>query len=275
MVLSMTPFRDALAAALLVVTVLTTSSTRADETLCLDGPRETVWTEAASAGDELILLDGRRLVLSGVEVPRPLSTLADPAATRAASIRAETSRRALAARTEGRELSLLDVGEDRWGRRRGHLVDTETGHWLEGDLVAEGHLRVTPTPDDAVCTRALLDREAPARAARRGLWGEPATSLRPADRTLLAVVGDVAVAEGDVRSIGRSNGRTWLNFGDDIARDFAVVMNDNDRSRFERAGIALDRLRGRRVVIRGVVLRRGDAPRMAIDDPAALEPTKR
>ncbi len=248
---------------------------RADETLCLDGPSESVWVESVASGEEVRLVDGRRLRLSGVEVPRSLAARADPRAARAVALRAETSRRALADRAEGRELSLLDLGEDRWGRRRGHLVDTESGQWLEGDLVAEGHLRVDPTPDDAVCTRALLDREAVARAARRGLWDEEASRLRPADRTLLAVVGDVAVAVGDVTSIGRSHGRTWLNFGGDITRDFAVVMNDNDRSRFERAGIALDRLRGRRVVVRGVVLRRGDAPRMAIDDPAALEPAKR
>ena len=266
---------DVVAPLAILVAVLAGPDARADEALCLDGPHETVWAAAALSGDEIGLVDGRRLRLSGVEVPRPLARPADPARERAAADLDRRARAALADRIEGRELAWLDLGDDRWGRRRGHLVDTETGHWLEGDLVAEGHLRVAPTPDDGICTRALLDREARARDQRRGLWGEAISAPRPADSGLLGDVGDVVVVVGDVRSIGRSHGRTWLNFGDDIARDFSVVMNDNDRGRFERAGIAIDRLRGRRVVVRGVVVRRGDAPRMTIDDPAALEPTKR
>ncbi|NLH79984.1 MAG: thermonuclease family protein, partial [Phyllobacteriaceae bacterium] len=188
---------------------------------------------------------------------------------------ATAARAALADRIEGRELSLLDLGEDRRGRRLGHLVDTETGHWLNGDLVAEGRLRVAPRHDDPVCVAALFRRETAARNERRGLWATTIDAVRPADRTLAARVGDVVVAEGTVRSIGRSGGRTWLNFGDDIVRDFAVVMNDNDRTRFERAGLAPDRLKGFRVRVRGVVSRRGEAPRMSVDDPTAIEPVER
>lgn len=252
------------------------SATRADdETLCLDGPRETVRVAAAEAGDELRLADGRRIRLAGVEAA--LASLADrrPQARLDAARDAEADRAALAERTVGRAFEFLDLGEDRWGRRLGHLVDTESGHWLEGDLVGEGRLRMRPSRDDPVCAAALLAREAPARAARRGLWGRPETETLPADRSLIARVGDIVVAEGVVRSIGRSNGRTWLNFGDDILRDFAVVMDDKNRGRFERAGRAWDRWKGRRLRIRGLVQRRGEAPRMAIDDPVAIEPVER
>ena len=250
-------------------------SARADEALCLDGPSETARAVAAERGDVLVLSDGRRVRLAGVEVPPP--SLADPdgEAARAAVRLATFARDGLAARIGGRDLRLLDLGEDRHGRRRGHLVDTEGGHWLNGDLVGEGRLRVAPDRDDPICAAALLIREAEARAAGRGLWSDPSLAVRRADRNLLDRVGDVVVAEGIVRSIGRSHGRTWLNFGDDIARDFAVVMNDNDRVRFERAGVSWDWLKDRRIRIRGIVSRRGDAPRMAVDDPAALEPLER
>jgi len=253
----------------------TGAGARADEALCLDGPREIVWAAAVERGDELLLVDGRRVRLADVEVPPPSLADRSPAAGAEATAIAAAAAAALADRVEGRELSLLDLGEDRRGRRRGHLVDTETGHWLNGDLVADGRVRVVPASDDAVCIAALRRREARARSARAGLWATAVAGVRPADRSLVARVGDVVVAEGVVRSIGRSGGKTWLNFGDDILRDFAVVMNDNDRIRVERAGLAPDRLRGRLVRVRGVVSRRGEAPRMAVDDPTAIEPVER
>lgn len=255
--------------------LLASVAASASESLCLDGPREIVWAETAVSGDELRLLDGRRLRLADVESPPPSLTSRGPAVRAVEARLAEVARRSLAERVEGRELSLLDLGEDRWGRRLGHLVDTETGHWLQGDLVAEGVLRVAPRRDDAICVAALLLREATARAGRLGLWGDAVHAVRPADRRLVERVGDTVVAEGVVRSIGRSGGRTWLNFGEDILRDFAVVMDDKDRVRFEQAGLSLDRLRGRTVRVRGVVQRRGEAPRMAIDDPATIEPVER
>jgi endonuclease YncB( thermonuclease family) len=257
-----------------VSAVVAVAPAAADEALCLDGPSETVRAVGVAGAEEIVLGDGRRVRLAGVEAP---VSLADTGAgARAAAERvASAARRALVAAVADRELRLLDLGEDRRGRRRGHLVDTETGHWVEGDLVGDGRLRVAPEPDDPVCAAALLAREAAARGAARGLWAEPDFAVRPADRMLLARVGDVVVAEGVVRSVGRSRGRVWLNFGDDIARDFAVVMNDNDRVRFERAGLVWSDLRGRRVRVRGVVARRGEGPRMAIDDPAVLEPVER
>lgn len=258
----------------LIGTILLASPALADEGLCLDGPSETVRVAGVAGADEIVLDDGRRVRLAGVEAPVSLADSGPMARATGARVD-EAARRGLARRSVDRDFRLLDLGEDRWGRRRGHLVDTDTGHWLEGDLVGDGRLRVAPERDDPVCAAALLAREADARGTGRGLWAEPLFAVRPADRTLLARVGDVVVAEGVVRSIGRSRGRTWLNFGDDIARDFAVVMNDNDRVRFERAGLVWNDLRGRRVRVRGVVSRRGEGPRMTIDDPAALAPVER
>lgn len=245
--------------------------TRADEALCLDGPREPVRAAAVLAGDEIRLADGRILRFAGAEAPRaPLSDTRP--ATRATALRlASEATAALAARVEGRDLEVLEIGEDRWGRRLGHLVDISAGQWIDGDLVSDGRLRTMPIAGDGTCAAALLAREEAPRAAGRGLWGEPLFAVRPADHALVERVGDVVVVEGTVRSVGRSRGRTWLNFGEDIARDFAVVMNDNDRSRFERAGLVLDDLKGRRVRVRGLVGRRAEAPRMAIDDPMAIE----
>lgn len=243
----------------------------ADEALCLDGPQEPVGAATAIAGDEIRLADGRVLRFAGAEAPRPPLSDTRPETRVAARRLAAEATAALAARVEGRDLAFLEIGEDRWGRRLGHLVDISAGQWIDGDLVSDGRLRAMPIAGDGTCAAALLVREDAARAAGRGLWGEPLFAVRPADHALVERVGDVVVVEGTVRSVGRSRGRTWLNFGEDIARDFAVVMNDNDRSRFEHAGLVLDDLKGRRVRVRGLVGRRAEAPRMAIDDPMAIE----
>jgi endonuclease YncB( thermonuclease family) len=247
----------------------------ADEALCLDGPREAIVAATVLSGDEIRLADGRTLRFAGAEAPRPPLSDTRPAARAAALRLAAEATAALAARIEGRDLEFLDVGEDRWGRRLGHLVDISGGQWIDGDLVGDGRLRAMPIAGDGTCSAALLVREAAARDAGRGLWREPLFAVRPADHALIERVGDLVVAEGIVRSVGRSRGRTWLNFGEDISRDFAVVMNDNDRSRFERAGFVLDDLKGRRVRVRGLLGRRAEAPRMAIDDPLAIERLER
>ncbi len=243
----------------------------ADEALCLDGPREPVVAARVLAGDEIRLADGHVLRFAGAEAPRPPLSDTRPAARAVALRLAAEATAALGKRIAGRDLELLEIGEDRWGRRLGHLVDISSGHWIDGDLVSDGRLRAMPIAGDGTCAAALLVREDAARTAGRGLWGEPLFAVRPADHALVERVGDVVVVEGTVRSVGRSRGRTWLNFGEDIARDFAVVMNDNDRSRFARAGLVLDDLKGHRIRVRGLVGRRAEAPRMAIDDPMAIE----
>ena len=234
----------------------------------LDG--EPVWAERVVRGDEIVLVDGRRLRLAGVEAPRvPLTARGETAARAVAEGRA--AREALADRVEGREVAFTEIGTDRHGRRLGHLYDTESGHWIEEDLVAAGRLRVLPGRSSASCDVRLLAAEARARASRQGLWGNPVFAVIPARAEDLATrVGERVVTEGRVRSVGRSTGRIWLNFGDDFRRDFAVVMDDKDLGRFRAAGFDALAATGWTVRVRGVVVFH-DGPRIAIEGPASIE----
>ena len=247
----------------------------AGEGRCFDGAGETVWAGRAVGGDEIETLDGERIRLSGVAVPRPApggAARGGAAGAEAADV-AEAARVALEERVEGREATFHAIGKDRHGRRVGHLVDTESGQWLEEALVAAGWLRVVPEAGDRVCAKALIAVERTARVARRGAWATATFAVRRADDDLTALDGAHAVVEGRVVSIGRSGRRIWLNFGDDIRRDFAVVLDDNDAETFRRAGVAVERLKGRTVTVRGVVTVRG-APQIAVGLPEEIETTK-
>jgi endonuclease YncB( thermonuclease family) len=241
---------------------------------CVTAPGEPVWAAKVVAGDEIELVDGRHIRLASVESPRaPL--IAGSAVRREAAAVATTAGEALGAAVEGREIVLHQVGADRHGRAIGHLYDIETGQWIEADLVRAGHLRVVPSAEGRNCIATLLPIEAEARAARRGLWATATFGVTGTDRaTLVARIGRWVVVEGRVRSVGHSGGRTWLNFGEDFRRDFAVVMKDKDLDRFRAAGLDAGRIRGWTLRVRGVLFLR-DGPRIAVEGPEDIERVKR
>ena len=218
---------------------------------------ESVFVETVVASDEVLLSDGRRVRLAGVEPARaPLGAGSDDMARAAARLEA-AGRRLLDRLSEAEELAFHDFGEDRHGRRVGHLVATGTGQDIATALVAAGLLRVVHLGAPAACTRARLPQEAAARAVRAGLWGDPRLGLRRAnDPALGEMVGASVVVEGRVKSVGRSGSRTWLNFGDDFRRDFAVALDDKTREALAGRGIAAEGTRGRGLRVRGILLLR-------------------
>jgi len=247
----------------------------AEPSACPPSSGQAVWVERVITGDEVEFVDGRRLRLSGIAVARaPLG--AEGADWRAAGRASEAAARsALAELVEGRETRFVDLGEDRHGRRRGHLVDTESGHWIQAELLRAGQVRVDSVGERGSCSRELSRFEADARAARRGIWGSGLLGVRAAlDPRLDEAVGATVVVEGRVRSLGRSGGRTYLNFGDDFRRDFAVVLDDNHREALVAAGFDPDRSRGRDVRVRGIVVRR-EGLRIEVAAPEDIEWAKR
>lgn len=257
-------------AATVVVGLLAAIAPARAQVDCARAEGEPVWAERVVRGDEIVLIDGRRLRLAAVEAPRaPLS--GRPTAVRRAAT--DAARDALAERVEGREVAFSEIATDRHGRRVGHLYDTEAGQWIEAALVEAGHLRVVPTAATRACAARLLEAEAGARQARRGLWAVDGFAVAAAT-DLAGRIGDWVVAEGRVISVGRSGRRIWLNFGEDFRRDFAVVMDDKDLERFRAAGFDALAATGWTVRMRGSVYFQ-DGPRMAIEVPERIERVRR
>ena len=111
---------------------------------------------------------------------------------------------------------------------------------------------------------ALITAEAAARQAKRGIWADPAAiknTESPGD--ILAGIGRFTVVEGKVLSVRQAGATTYVNFGRNWTRDFAVTISRRVLPSFEAAGISLKSLENRRIRVRGWVEARG-GPRIEV-----------
>jgi len=190
------------------------------------------------------LQDGRDVSLIGIE---PAST-ADTKANRAA---------ALAAIIAGRDVTLRgdDDTPDRYGRQPAFVFldspDTSEQVSVQAALLAQGAALVAATVTDKDCAATLAAAEATARLAKRGIWADPAViknTESPGD--ILAGIGRFMLVEGKVLSVRQAGATTYLNFGRNWTRDFAVTIPKRMIAVFEAAGIVLKSLENRRIRVR-------------------------
>ena len=197
------------------------------------------------------LQDGREVRLAGIE----------PVAGRKAQ-----SSAALAAVIAGRDVTLSgdDDSPDRYGRQPAfvHLAGSDTP--VQSLLLAQGEALVSAEVTEKDCAAVLAAAEAEARRARRGTWADPAAiknAESPGD--ILAGIGRFTVVEGKILSVRQAGATTYLNFGRNWTRDFAVTISRRVAAALEAAGINLKSLENRRIRIRGWVEARG-GPRIEV-----------
>jgi hypothetical protein len=111
---------------------------------------------------------------------------------------------------------------------------------------------------DKDCASALAAAEAEARGARKGTWADP-SAIKNAESSgdILAGIGRFTVVEGKVLSVRQAGATTYLNFGRNWTRDFAVTISRRMVGTFEAAGLAPKSLENRRIRVRGFVEARG------------------
>ena len=199
------------------------------------------------------LEDGREVRLAGIEPAAGEKTNANRAA-------------ALAAIVAGREVTLSgeDDAPDRYGRQPALVFLAPSGDLVQGLLLAQGEALVSTTVTDKDCAAVLTAAEAEARQAKRGTWADPAAiknTESPGD--ILAGIGRFTVVEGKVLSVRQAGTTTYLNFGRNWTRDFAVTISRRVLPSFEAAGISLKSLENRRIRVRGWVEARG-GPRIEV-----------
>jgi endonuclease YncB( thermonuclease family) len=192
------------------------------------------------------LQDGREVRLAGIE----------PVVTEAGASRPP----ALAAIVAGREVTLHgdDDTPDRYGRQPAFVFLAASDTLVQSVLLAQGDALVSSTVTNKDCASILTAAEAAARQAKRGTWADPAAiknAESPGD--ILAGLGRFAVVEGKVLSVRQAGATTYLNFGRNWTRDFAVTISRRMMPAFETAGIALKSLENRRIRVRGWVETRG------------------
>jgi endonuclease YncB( thermonuclease family) len=197
------------------------------------------------------LQDGREVRLAGIE------PVAGDAANRAS---------ALAAILIGHEVTLSgeDDTPDRYGRQSAFVFLDGPETLVQGLLLAQGEALVSPAVTNRDCAFVLNASEATARQAKKGAWADPAAiknAESPGD--ILAGIGRFTLVEGRVLSVRQAGATTYLNFGRNWTRDFAVTISRRMLPSFEAAGVALKSLENRRIRVRGWVEARG-GPRIEV-----------
>lgn len=197
------------------------------------------------------LHDGREVRLSGIE----------PAVSDKAN-----RTPALAAIIAGREVTLRGENDtpDRYGRQPALVFVDGSETPVQGSLLAAGEALVSGTVLNKDCALVLMTAEAEARQAKRGTWADPAAiknAESPGD--ILAGIGRFTVVEGKVLSVRQAGATTYLNFGRNWTRDFAVTISRRTAAALEATGMSLKSLENRRIRVRGWVEARG-GPRIEV-----------
>jgi endonuclease YncB( thermonuclease family) len=211
-------------------------------------------------GRNLRLSDGREIRLAGIES-------ASPSATKAARAMA------LSAIVGGKDVILrgLDDTPDRYGRQDAFVFLSPSGALVQEQLLAQGEALVSPDVADKGCFDLLMAAEAEARIAKKGAWADPGVIKNAESRDdILAGTGRFTVVEGRVLSVRQAGTMTYLNFGRNWTRDFAVAISRRMIPAVESAGIAPRSLENRRVRVRGWVEAR-PGPRIEVLHAGQIE----
>jgi endonuclease YncB( thermonuclease family) len=173
---------------------------------------------------------------------------------------------ALAAMIAGQQVKLSgqDDAPDRYGRQTAFAYLASSEISVQARLLAQGEALVSTEVTDKDCAATLMAAEAEARRTKKGTWADPSAiknAESPGD--ILAGIGRFTLVEGKVLSVRQAGATTYLNFGRNWTRDFAVTISRRMVAGFEASGIALKSLENRRIRVRGWVEARG-GPRIDV-----------
>ena len=209
-------------------------------------------------GDTVVLANGQHLRLIGINAPElgqdgaPDQPLAAPARAR------------LAALVEHRRVTLAFERErqDHYGRQLAHVLLAD-GSDVEQTLLREGLAWAVAIPPDVKKLPAYLAAENEARAAHRGVWGEPAYAPTPVNQLTAKDTGFRFIEGTVLRGVRHRN---VIYF--DLAPHAALVVARADWEKYYR-GQPSD-LVGRRVVARGWLTEHRGRLHMRVPHPAML-----
>jgi endonuclease YncB( thermonuclease family) len=206
------------------------------------------------------LQDGRDVRLAGIDPAFPAGA-------------ATERQRALTTILAGREVRLRgdDDTPDRYGRQTAFVWTLPDETLVQQELLAEGEAIVSADVKDRECTAVLLAAEASAREAKRGIWADPAViknAESPGD--ILAGIGRMMLVDGKVLSVRQAGATTYLNFGRNWTRDFAVTIPKRALANLAAAGLEPKALEYKRIRVRGVVEAR-NGPRIEVVRAGQIE----
>jgi hypothetical protein len=211
----------------------------------------------------IIITDGRALKLEGIRLPAGSQE-------HAPGVYVDKAFSALTGLLRKGPLAFTAVApkEDRYDRVRGQMVNGD-GTWLQQALLKAGLARVSIAPDRTECASELFAAEAAARAARAGIWSDPAYALRTPGG-VGRDIGTFQIVQGKVLNAELKNGRAYLNFGADWRTDFTVTIAPEDMANFRALGVDPRSYVGQTIRVRGLVQSLG-GPEIEVPNPQSVE----
>ncbi len=209
-------------------------------------------------GDSVVMSDGDqgeiKISLANIQAPK----MAWPEKGYQAWPLADAAKAYLQTLVEGEVLQLYYLGDqrDRYGRAVAQVRVAETGVWIQEEMVRAGYARVYSWASHPVDMSRLLQVEAMARTAKRGIWNDAKTDgfyavLSPDPNPLAQYVDSLQIVEGIVLSAANVRGTIYLNFGSDYKTDFTIAISKKNAKRFAKQGFEPLCLEGARVRVRG------------------------
>jgi endonuclease YncB( thermonuclease family) len=211
-------------------------------------------------GRSFHLADGREIVLAGIEPAASEATKANRAAVLSAVI-------------ADHDVTMHgeDDTPDRYGRQPAFVFLAGSETPVQALLLAQGAALVSADIADKGCAASLFAAEAEARASQRGIWASP-SAIKNAESPddILAGIGRFTVVEGKVLSVRQAGATTFLNFGRNWTRDFAVTISRRALPNLAGAGIVPKSLENKRIRVRGWIEAR-TGPRMEVQRAGQIE----
>lgn len=237
---------------------------------------ETGKVAAVSDGDTLTLDSGLKVQLTGILAPRRGFR------ERPDEPKAKEARQTLEKIALGRDVQLAYGGEKRLAGSETTqelalaqvFVKSEGGRWIwaQEAMLREGMARARPWKDNHARYAALYAAEDIARKAKKGIWADKAYRIRSAE-TMAPDDSGFQIVEGVVRSLGTTEKKRYLNFGDDYRTDFTVSIDAEALPNWKAADVQIDSLEHKRIRVRGFVYDSG-GPLIRVDNPQTIEVLK-
>ncbi|MBV9981751.1 MAG: thermonuclease family protein [Bradyrhizobium sp.] len=184
-----------------------------------------------------------------------------------------TDKATLKAMLSGQDVTLraMDDTPDRYGRQAAFAFLGASEAPVQALLLAQGQALVSTEIGEKDCAAALAAAEAEARRAHKGIWND-SNVIKNAESSgdILAGIGRFTIVEGKVLSVRQAGATTYLNFGRNWTRDFAVTISRRALPAIEAAGIAPKSFENRRIRVRGWVEGR-PGPRIDVQVAAQIE----
>ncbi|MGE4373107.1 MAG: thermonuclease family protein [Xanthobacter sp.] len=207
----------------------------------------------------LLLTNGQSFLPEGISIPSRLTPDARMV---------DTARVTVSSTLQGQVMRLTESRTDRYGRLNGQAV-FESGEDVTMVLLRAGAGTVRPVEThpprtrhrrraNAACNKARLDSENKARQAGKGIWAHSNVIINAQnDVALAAHAGLFTLVEGQVRAVGVTRNRIYINFGPRWSEDFTIMLARKDFATIFGDDLDPAMLRGTFMRVRGVVQEEG------------------